>query len=86
MSEDAPVSWMTLEVGTQVLASDGEEVGKITDVVADVQKDIFSGISFRSGLLAEERFAPADIVGELTRDSVHLTIPSGEIETLEPPS
>lgn len=86
MSEDAPVSWMTLEVGTPILASDGEDIGKITDVVADVQKDIFSGISFRSGLLAEERFAPADIVGEMSKDSVRLTIPSGEIDTLEPPS
>ena len=86
MSEQGPVSWMTLEEGTQVLASDGGEVGKITRVVADVQKDIFSGIAFRSGLISEERFAPADIVGEMTIDSVQLTIPADEVDSLEPPA
>lgn len=86
MSDEGPVSWLTLEEGTQVVASDGGEVGKITNVVADQQKDIFSGISFRSGLLAEERFAPADIIGEMTPDAVHLTIPMAEIDSLEPPA
>ena len=85
MSDETPVSWMTLEPGTTVLAADGEDIGKVTNVVADVQKDIFSGISFRSGVLSEERFAPADIVGTMTQDSVELTIPASQVESLESP-
>jgi sporulation protein YlmC with PRC-barrel domain len=86
MSDDTPVSWITLEPGTAVLASDGEDVGKVTNVVADVQKDIFSGISFRSGLLSDEKFAPADIVGAMDHESVRLTIAASEVDSLEPPA
>jgi hypothetical protein len=66
-----------------VRASDGEQVGKVARVVGDEQKDIFSGITFRSHLFDAERFAPADLVGEITLESVHLTIPSAEAERLE---
>jgi hypothetical protein len=54
--------------------------------VADVQKDIFSGISFRSGLLSGEKFAPADIVGAMDHESVRLTIAASEVDSLEPPA
>ena len=84
MSDAKPVSWMTLEEGTPVVASDGEELGKITSVIADTQKDIFSGIEFRSGFLGDATFAPADLVHEITEDKVTLTVSSSEAADLSP--
>ena len=84
MSDAKPVSWMTLEEGTPVVASDGEELGKITSVIADTQKDIFSGIEYRSGFLGEATYAPADLVHEITEDQVTLSVSRREAEQLSP--
>jgi DNA end-binding protein Ku len=55
-----PIAWLALGKGTPVYSSDGEEIGKVSTVVADVQKDIFSGIAFKHGFLGSEHFVPAD--------------------------
>ena len=84
--EQAQISWLALQKGTRVVASDGSEVGRVSDVVADREKDIFSGIAFRDGLLGTERFAPADAVGEITDDAVHLSLSPDEAGSLEEPA
>lgn len=81
---DRPIAWSGLEHGTSVYASDGEEVGKISDVIADEQKDIFAGIAVRTGLFESDLFVPADLIAELTKDAVRLTISANEVEDLEP--
>ena len=81
---DAPVSWMTLKKGTRVLTSDGDELGTVADVIADAEKDIFSGLSMSSGMFSGNRFVPADMIGEITAESVTLTIAAAEAELLEP--
>lgn len=83
MTDDRPISWMALQDGTPVLASDGNEVGKVTEVVADRAKDIFSGIRFRHGLFGSEHFVPADKVAEITQEDVTLTMTAAEAEALE---
>lgn len=65
-------------------SSEGDEVGKVTDVVADEQKDIFSGIAVSTGLFESDVFVPADLVAELTEDAVRLTISASEAEALKP--
>lgn len=84
MTESKPVSWMTLAEGTEVVASDGADLGKVTSVIADVEKDIFSGIEFRSGFLSSTTYAPADLVAEITEDRVTLSITQEEAEDLAP--
>lgn len=74
---------MTLQKGTRVLASDGDELGTVADVIADREKDIFSGLSLSSGLFSGNRYVPADLVDEITSDSVTLTIAAADAETLE---
>ena len=74
---------MTLKKGTRVVASDGDELGTVADVIADAEKDIFSGLSMSSGLFSGNRFVPADMIGEITADSVTLTIAAAETERLE---
>ena len=81
---DTPIAWLALEEGTPILASDGEEVGRVTTVVADEQKDIFSGVTFRPGLLDGERFVPADSIERLTASAVHLSITAEQAAELEP--
>ena len=46
MSEDhgAPISYMALQAGTPVFASDGRQVGFVAHVLADADTDIFDGI------------------------------------------
>jgi hypothetical protein len=78
-----PIAWMALDKGTPVYSSDGEEIGKVATVVADVQKDIFSGISFKHGLLGSEHFVPADAIGELTDQAVHLNLSADQAQALQ---
>ena len=81
--EETPIAWMALRKGHPVTGSDGEPVGKLSEVVADQQKDIFSGIAFRHGILDHERFAPADLIETITSESVQLRISADEAATLE---
>lgn len=78
-----PIAWLALDKGTPVFTSDGEEIGKVSTVVADVQKDIFSGISFKHGFLGSEHFVPAAVIGELTDRGVHLSLTAHEAEDLQ---
>ena len=83
--EIRPIAWPALEKGARVYSSDGEQLGKVTHVVADDMKDIFSGITFQRGMLGEELFAPAPIVERITTEGVHLRLSHDEAETqLEP--
>jgi uncharacterized protein YrrD len=79
---DAQISWMALTEGTSVVSSDGEEVGKVSAVVADVGKDIFSGITFKQGLLSGDHFVPADRIAEITQSRVLLDLTAGEAQEL----
>ena len=78
------ISWMALEEGTPVHSDDGEEVGKVTTVVADRTKDIFSGIAFKDGLLGSNHFVPAADVKEITAASVQLSLSAAAAKDLDP--
>ncbi len=69
---------MTLESGTRISASDGTELGRVHEVIADRQKDIFSGITLRDGLLGGDSFIPAELIGAITGDEVQLTVTGDE--------
>ncbi|MFN2388857.1 MAG: PRC-barrel domain-containing protein [Actinomycetota bacterium] len=84
MSEgERAIAWTALEEGTPVVASDGEEIGRVAVIIADEGKDIFSGISIKSGLLGPTRHIPAALIDEITPSAVRLTISSTEAEALE---
>jgi uncharacterized protein YrrD len=77
-----PIAWMALEKGAPVYTADGEELGRVSTIVADVQKDIFSGVSFKHGLLGSEHFVPADHIERLTNEGVHLSLDRAGAEAL----
>jgi uncharacterized protein YrrD len=79
-NDETPIAWPALEKGTPVFGSDGEEIGKVGSVIADQQKDIFSGVTVRLGLFEGERFVPAELVDRLTTSGVHLRVGSAQAE------
>ncbi len=80
----APASYLTLEPGTPVYASDGEQVGAVEHVLAVPDDDIFDGIV----LVTEvgRRFADAPLVAEIYERGVEMTIDAAEAARLPEPS
>lgn len=80
---DKHIAWTALERGTAVVASDGSEVGKVTTVVADQNKDIFSGIAFRHGFFDSEHFVAADLIDTITPEEVRIALTTDEAGELD---
>ena len=55
-----PVAWLLIEPGWTVYDANGEKVGKVKQVLADEQADIFHGVLVERGLLGDEEEIVAD--------------------------
>lgn len=86
MDHGDPISYLTLEPGTDVISSDGEAVGKVEHVLGDEGTDIFDGlvIDTRAGP-GGRRFVDAPEVLELRERAVLLTISAAEVAGLPEP-
>lgn len=62
-----PVAWLLIEPGWTVLNAEGEKVGKVKEVLADEQADIFHGL-----LVGDEEIL-ADRVAEIHEGHIHLS-------------
>jgi hypothetical protein len=84
-----PVSWKVAERGWSVVASDGNEVGKLDQVLGDTEADIFDGLAVGAGtVLDRPLYVPSEKVGSIEEGTVHLTIDSaeyGQLHRYEPP-
>ena len=78
-----PVSWLLIEPGWKVVDADGQDIGRIEEVVGDTSSDIFNGLAVSTGLLAKARYVPAEQVGEITEGEVQLKLPAEHVERLE---
>jgi hypothetical protein len=79
-----PVAWTVVERGWAVTASDGNEVGKVDQVLGDPEADIFDGLSVGAGaILDRPRYVPSEKVGAIEEGTVHLTIDADEYERLD---
>lgn len=78
-----PVSWLLIEKHWKVVGADGEEIGKVEEVVGDSSRDIFSGLTVGSGLLHKAHFVPAELVTEIVDGEVRLSIGKDEFGRLE---
>jgi hypothetical protein len=78
-----PVSWLMIEPGWKVLASDGSEVGAIDEVVGDSSVDIFDGLAIATSAFGKPRYVPAEQVGEIIEGTVRLKLSSEQVERLE---
>jgi hypothetical protein len=81
-----PVSYLTLEAGTDVISSDGERVGEVQHVLGDADADIFDGIVIdTSRAPGGLRFVDAPDVAELRDDAAVLAVSSEDVERLPKP-
>jgi hypothetical protein len=79
-----PTSWLVVEPGHPVVTADGEELGKVKEVLGDNVAGIFDGLIVGHGLLGvEERYVPAELVESIDTEAVHLTIGAAETKQLE---
>ncbi len=78
-----PVSWLLIEKGWRVVASDGTDIGKVHEVIGDKGKDIFDGLSVSSGLLGRPRYVPAERVRSIIEACVQLDLVPAEAERLQ---
>lgn len=67
-----PVSWKVVERGWSVRGRDGEELGKVEDVLGDPEADIFHGLTVASGLLGRTHEVPSERVTEIREGEVVL--------------
>jgi hypothetical protein len=79
-----PTSYLTLEEGTKVVSSDGEQVGTVEHVLADEEEDIFDGIVIESG--GHHLFAEAALVDEMRAREVCLKLDAAACHKLPEPS
>jgi uncharacterized protein YrrD len=83
-----PVSWFLIEPGWRVVSADGEEFGKVEEVVGDTGNDIFNGLSVSTGLFAKPRYLPAERVSGIYEGEVHIDMPQehlGRLDAYEQP-
>jgi sporulation protein YlmC with PRC-barrel domain len=85
-----PVSWFLIDAGWKVVGSDGNDLGKVSEVVGDTDKDIFNGLSVSHGLLRKrKRYVPAERVARITDGLIQLDVDSAGFAGLgdhdEPP-
>lgn len=82
-----PASYLVLRPGTPVYSSDGEQIGKVTHVLAAEDKDVFDGIVIGEHPFgAEHRFADADDVEAIYDQGVVLKLDRAACEQLPKPS
>ena len=79
-----PIAYTVLEEGTPVYDRDGQRVGVVEDVVADMQLDIFEGVLVHTHpLLGHHLFADVEQIAELHERGVLLSV--GRDDLHEPP-
>ena len=71
-----PVSWLQIEQGWNVVASDDLAVGTVAQVEGDKHSDIFDGLAVESGKPSVIRYVPAEQVGMIYPGKVTLKITS----------
>jgi sporulation protein YlmC with PRC-barrel domain len=82
-----PISYLVLETGTPVFTSDGERIGRVAHVMADVQESVFDGVVIeehpgRSG----HRFVDADDIADIRSGGVILKLDREQAAQLPEPS
>jgi hypothetical protein len=68
-----PVAWTMVEAGWKVLDASGDEVGYVSEVLGDADRDIFDGLHVTKGLLSGTDYVPSERVAEIREGEVHLS-------------
>jgi hypothetical protein len=79
MAGGDPVSWMLIEQGWLVVDSAGDEVGRVDEVLADDDADIFSGLNVLTGVLGKPTYVAAEVVDEIVEGRVQLAVAKDDL-------
>jgi PRC-barrel domain len=79
-----PISYLALEPGTPVFSADGLEIGRVAEVVADTDADIFDGLILDLGGDGR-RFIEGERVIAMHERGVVLTVDAEEARQLPVP-
>jgi hypothetical protein len=83
VSDEEPVSYQGLPVGTIVCTTDGTEIGKVEHVLQEPDLDLFDGIAISThhGL----RFVDRDQITSITTQRVTTTLTADDAQRLPEP-
>ena len=70
--EPTPIAYTALQPGTPCLLSNGQELGKVTEVLHVEEVDVFDGLVV--DVDGAPKFVDADHIGQITTAAVHTTI------------
>jgi len=77
-----PVSWLMIETGWKVIASDGSGVGQVDEIAGDSSLDIFDGLAIATSAFGKPRYVPAEQVAEITEGTVRLKLTKDQVDQL----
>ena len=83
MSAD-PVSWFLIEPGWSVVDCDGDEAGKVAEVLGDTERDIFDGLAVAIAVFSAPRYLPAERVTNIIEGFVQVDLNTPELDQLDP--
>ena len=83
MAEREPRSWLVIEPGWKVFASDGSEVGKVHETLADQEHDIFDGLAVSTSLQSKPVYVPSEAVADIREGEIHLSLDGKQAAALE---
>lgn len=82
----APSSYLSVRKGVPVFSSDGEELGRVVEVLSAPNLDMFDGVIFDTTAgPGGHRFVDAPEVGEIFEQGLILKIDAAEAAKLGPP-
>jgi hypothetical protein len=84
MDDGLAVHYTALELGIPVISSDGEQVGKVVEVLDNFREHIFDGLIVET-TSGERKFVDAPEVARTAERAVTLTITAAETADLGPP-
>ena len=82
MSGD-PVSWLLIEPGWKVVGSDGEEIGRVEEVIGDSSHDIWDGLAVAAGMLSRPKYVAAERVARIEEGEVALDVTKDAFASLD---
>ena len=68
------IAWTAVKTGEAVVTSDGANIGKVVEVAALANEDIFHGIVFEHAHRRKHYLAPAADIDHITTEAVHLSV------------
>ena len=77
------IAWTAVKAGEPVLTSNGTNIGKVVEVAALANEDIFHGIVFEHAHRRKHYLAPAADISRITTEAVHLSVDSATSDKYE---